>query len=232
MKAWPWIEQYKRQWPILDMVKQYLQSQGYNNRKKAQQVKARREESPELEEDDDDANFDPSAALELLSPDKDDEDPDDPAPEDQEIRPKSASKLKGGKVKGPAAHDETDGDVPSKSKRKVDKPMCSDLKSHSVDEGDEPIEDNSPDEDPNGVFLDEFGFFHDADGVPLEATFDDDADAYKLDTGGDITLDAFPETLEDFDDCFGDGIRRRRNAFKQWRVGSFQRAHVSNSPRS
>ncbi|KAF8584815.1 hypothetical protein K439DRAFT_1660572 [Ramaria rubella] len=45
-------------------------------------------------------------------------------------------------------------------------------------------------------------------------------------------LDAFPESLADFDKCFNDGVKRRRNAFKQWRVGSIPKRTSSKNPRT
>ncbi|KAF8581132.1 hypothetical protein K439DRAFT_254390 [Ramaria rubella] len=76
MKVWPWIDEYARQWPVQDMIKQYLQSRGYNDRKKANAREQKIERGSDDEEegnDSEDVDFSPRAILEgTLEDDQDD----------------------------------------------------------------------------------------------------------------------------------------------------------------
>ncbi|KAF8574459.1 hypothetical protein K439DRAFT_1624302 [Ramaria rubella] len=91
-------------------------------------------------------------------------------------------------------------------------------------------EDDSPDKDPLGIFINEDGWFTDASGSVIKAIWDVEKEQFTLDdgTGRDIILDAYLENLDGYEECFDDGIYRRCNTFKEWHVGRIIPKHSNN----
>lgn len=176
------------------MIRQYLQGRGYLNRRKAKEGKNRRR-GDESEDDDssEDDTFDPQAALYGNDSDNDadmEENSDDEAGSEDITRADKENRPVGPDIALP------------------DKPTGN--ANHLLD----------ADEHRCAVFLDQDGFFLDPNDTVLEATYNPKTKLYKMPDGRPLELDAMPESLENYENGFNDGISRMRNASGYWQVGS------------
>jgi hypothetical protein len=76
-----------------------------------------------------------------------------------------------------------------------------------------------PDDQRCAVFLDQDGFFLNANDTVLEATYNPKSKLYKMPDGHPLKLDMVPESLENYEDKFNNGTRMW-NAPGYWQVGS------------
>ena len=84
------------------------------------------------------------------------------------------------------------------------------------------------------MFIHPQGHFVDIKGNPLNEKWDSVSLMYKLPNQAAIVLDAMPQSLDNYDNCFGDGVLRSRNPLKQWKVGCVSQPAITSclSPKS
>ncbi|KAF8522801.1 hypothetical protein JB92DRAFT_1665640 [Gautieria morchelliformis] len=208
---------YEHDWPVLAMIKKYLQSRRCYARRKLKQGKQPMDDtdvSAKGDPDDEGATFDPRAALQAKNMRKDEDDTaENPtttcrADTEAEKRDVNASlQEKAGSTMNQTIHATTDNTHSSKVLM-------------------------TPDNDPLSVFMDEDAFFLDHRGSAIEATYDAKDQKYKLSDGSVLILDAWPDSLDNYKTCFDDGVHRTQNTFGHWRVGSISGRKTSHpSPR-
>ena len=228
---WPWMAQYQRNWATCDIIKQYLQGRGYHA--------CRRERVPEdaasddagvtaADPEDPDLSFNPFMALKTQDARKEAEEQMSNGDTYMEGEPTAMeTTLHEGMQDSPAIPEvrkktKTLGDI---KKTKLITDMNEDTPIYTpttLFHSDDIVEDNNA----CSVFVDEDGFFLDHKGNVIEVKYNAIHDIYMLTDNSTLLLDAWPESLDDYANCFGDGVPRLQNSSGHWRV---RRRELSSS---
>ncbi|KIJ51745.1 hypothetical protein M422DRAFT_43641 [Sphaerobolus stellatus SS14] len=87
--------------------------------------------------------------------------------------------------------------------------------------------------DSLAIFISADGLFTDANGASLNAVWDGVLNAYTLQDGRRLLLNAYPSSLMNYEDGCNDNIERSQNSFGQWCIGSvLSSGKAALSPRS
>ena len=209
------MAQYERNWATHDIIKQYLQGRAGHACRKAKvqaSVASDADSSSEADPEDPDLKFDPSAALQAMENDE----------QQEQCNFNTMDEVGDVDTAGNLTTKETLLDTGKKGRTAMSKPNKEVKKQVHIKkqwETKNPTNIIYEDDSPSSVFVDEDGFFLDHKGDVIEAKYNATDDTYVLADGSALLFDAWPTSLENYATCFGDGVSRPQNTSGHWRVG-------------